>query len=60
MARMRRWAMASGGADASSHGHARVASPNGSPPSPRSVCQKATEKRSHSFMGRPATISSAL
>jgi hypothetical protein len=60
MARMRRWAMSRGGREASSHGHTRVPSPNGSDPSPRSVCQKATEKRSHSFMGLPMMTSSAL
>ena len=36
------------------------AAPNGSEPVIRIVCQNAQEKRSHSFIDFPSTISSAL
>ena len=41
------------------HGQLFVGDPNGSDPSPRIVCQKAIENRSHSFMGLPRIIALA-
>ena len=57
---MRRLATRMGSSHCASHGQRLVGAPNGSDPSFRMVCQKATLKRSHSFMVLPATTSLSL